>query len=694
MLITAALLLGGYAVLVELWPHRKAKAAPLTLPPEGAQSDGSALAPASAVAVESLGGLSTGAGDDLTQLVAEAQVPLWVAGLGFALGGVLFYPPLTLLALPPLLLNLYPFIRESVAKFRRGEQRAIIIIDLLGIVGALALNQILLATVLSITLDITHWLIRRTEDRSRRRLFGIYELLPDRVWLDRDGAQLQVPLKQVNAGDIVVIDAGQTVPIDGVVLSGLGRFDERSFTGESQLVEKGQGCKVRATTLLVQGRVRVQVENTGESCLASQIVTVLNQSRDYREEVRSRGQRIVERGAVPTLVLAGIAFAIGGPVSGLAMLFAGFGYSMRYMAPLAVLGFLEQASRDAILVKDGRALELLAEVDTVLFDKTGTLTTDKLQVEQVISISQLSEVQLLAMAASAEHRQRHPIGQAIVDSAVQRGCTIREPDTVGVEVGSGLRSIIDGHIVLVGNEKLLASEGITIPPSLRLLETTCTARGSTLVYVSCNVEVVGAIELSSILRPEAAAAIAALRQRNIDVYIVSGDHEGPTQDIARRLGIPNYFARVLPTEKAAIVKGLQDKGKKVCFVGDGINDAIALRQADVSISLAGASTMAKDSAPIILTDGQLSGLPLVFELSVKLRRNLSTGEVLSVAPGVLAAGGILTGTIALVGAILWYNVTLAISFGNALRPMLAATRRQTQDDSDRTVLNRDSTEQR
>lgn len=669
MFITATLLLGGLTVLASYLGFG-AESAESAVPDATAPDDAQALLPPALSGAETSRSLSQTAASDLAGALTTGRGFRWAAALGLAAVGVFLFPPLRVAALVPLLWNLGPTLRQALGRLARGERWASTLVEVGGLLGTLALGYVGLAAITGVMLEVAAWLVEQTEDRSRRRLLGVIEALPASVWVERDGFELELPLGQVSLGDVVVLDAGQLVPIDGTVLSGLGRFDERSLTGESLPVERGPGSTVRAATVLLQGRVRVRVQGTGEATLSKQIGAILESSRDYRHELEARGQQIVEHGALPTLGLSAGAYLLAGPTAAVAMTYAGFGYSMRYMAPLAVLGFAEQASHRAVLIKDGRALELLSRVDTVLFDKTGTLTTDALQIERVVPSGNLSESELLALAASAEYRQHHPIARAIHDAARQLGLSVCEPEESALTLGAGLVTTLHGGMILVGNQRLLLEVGIPISPKLQALEEACTARGHSLVFVAWNDDLVGAIEFSAILRPEAAAVISELKQRGLDVAIVSGDQLAPTREVAARLGIEMHSGSVLPEGKAQAVARLQAQGRTVCFVGDGLNDAIALRQADVAISLRGASTLALDSAPIILLDNDLRGLLHALELSRQLDDNLTVGTALSIVPGGLAALGILSGAFGLATAIAWYNLSFFLGLANALRPSI------------------------
>ena len=300
MLLAASLLLGGLTVLIGYLGRDADETAPADAP-EPETQDGAGLIPPSSLPGGPGEGLVTNAVSDLKGALTTGRGFRWAAALGLAAGGVFLFPPLRIAALVPLLWNLAPTLRAALGRLRRGERWASTLVEVGGLLGTLALGYVGLAAITGFMLEVAAWLVAQTEDRSQRRLLGMIEALPEKVWVERDGYELEIPLREVCPGDVVVLDAGQLLPIDGTVLSGLGRFDERSLTGESLPVEHGPGSTVRASTVLLQGRVRVRVQGTGEATLSKQLGAILESSRDYRAEIEARGQQIVEQGALPTL---------------------------------------------------------------------------------------------------------------------------------------------------------------------------------------------------------------------------------------------------------------------------------------------------------------------------------------------------------------------------------------------------------
>ena len=346
------------------------------------------------------------------------------------------------------------------------------------------------------------------------------------------------------------------------------------------------------------------------------------------------------------------------------------------------------------MIKDGRSLELLKQVDTVIFDKTGTLTLEQPQIETIHVAEELetgvSADTVLSVAAAAEQRQHHPIAKAILSAAEERGLPLPVISDAHYEVGYGLRVSLENEnastlssdtptLVRVGSMRFMEMESLNIPDELMTAEAAGHELGHSFVMVAIGDQLVGAIELRPTIRPGTREVIEALHQRNLKTAIISGDQEAPTRALAGELGIERYFANVLPEEKAAFVAQLQEEGQTVCFVGDGINDAIALKKAEVSVSLRGATTIATDMAQIVLMDQSLQHLPTIFDLSHKLERDLKVSFGLLTVPCCFVIGGVFLFHAGLLLSSAVYNATFVASIANAMRPML----RQNQADEAR-----------
>lgn len=510
-----------------------------------------------------------------------------------------------------------------------------------------------------------------TQVVTRHSLTHLFGEQPSRIWVILEGVEVQIPFAELRVGDILVLDAGQLVPVDGVIVHGTATLDEHRLTGESQPAEKGVGDAVLAATLMLGGRIHVRVEKTGAETAAAQIGEILNRTVEVQEARLADLFKSVEYTLIPTLAAGALGWIVSGPTTGLALMGCNYFLGTVPLRFLTLLNGLSLGAQRGILIKDGRALERLPAIDTIVFDKTGTLTLERPQVVQIHASPGWDEKEVLRLAAAAEYRQTHPIARAILEAAATRQLAVPLIDEAHYEIGSGLKVRLDGRQVRVGSQRFLEMEGLRLPAPLRMVQHKSQGQGHSLVFVAVEETVVGAIEFAATLRPETQAVVQGLQRRGFTLYILSGDQEAPTRKLAAQLGMSGYFANTLPEQKAERVEQLQQQGHRVCFVGDGINDAVALLQADVSISLRGATTIATDAAQVVLMEAHLEQLQVLLDLARAYDRNLRTIARRAKGFGLAAAAGVL-----LLPAykfrfveMLWI-IQFAIGVGAARRPLL------------------------
>jgi heavy metal translocating P-type ATPase len=536
-----------------------------------------------------------------------------------------------------LMMPVYTLAYRSVKQRRRVTYH---VVSAISVTGAWLGGFYTAAIAATLFLFMGEKLLMVTEDRSHRGVVSVFSKQPRTAWRLRDGNEEEVPFARILPGDVVVINAGGFIPVDGTVVAGLASIDQQMLTGEAQPVEKSPGDTVFASTILLAGKLAVRVDKAGDQTVAAKIGEILNRTASYQLALQSRGSKLAHDSALPTLGLGGLALAMLVPESALAAINSSFGVSVRVSAPIAMLNLLNIASQNAILLKDGRSLELLSDVDTVLFDKTGTLTLAQPHVVAVHSTSAFDEARLLTLAAAAEHRQTHPIALAILAEAQARGLTLPDISNARYDVGYGIKVELAKQLILVGSDRFMRLSGIEIPPAIQDRWAASQTQGHSFIMVAVDGKLAGAIELQPTIRPEAQTVIQQLKQRGLKMMIVSGDHEEPTRRLAELLGLDRYFAGVLPEGKASLVEQLQAEGRSVCFVGDGINDAIALKKANVSVSLRGATTVATDVAQVVLMQESLRQLPYLFELSEDMERSLKAGYAAGMVPGLLNVAGV------------------------------------------------------
>lgn len=575
----------------------------------------------------------------------DRDLALSGGGLVAAIGGSVGVPALSWVALPLVLVPLGPLARSSWAGLR--EKRTLTFDGLaLGSVAVtlVAGHVVVCAAGLTIFLGGRRLQVA-TQRRVRADLAGAFDGWGESVCVLRDGVEHELPLDAVRVSDRIRVVAGQAVPCDGVLVEGLVTVDERRLTGESILKEKVPGDTMLGATLVTRGEAVLRVERAGRETLAGRLATIIAGTESYEQTVAAESEEVADALVPPILVGAGLGAALRGAVGGVAGLWTNCLDTLWVSAPLSVLALTRAATGNGILIKDGRSLDLIGRIDTFVFDKTGTLTHEDLTVVAVHAFDGADRNGVLTAAAAAERRQGHPVARAIVRAADARG--LGHGDLPVAEMhyrtGFGVEIAVDGRRVAIGSLRMMQSLDIGLSPAVAELAVRAGSAGHSLVGVAIDGRAVGVIELAPEIRPEAAAVVAALHRLGFETLILTGDDVGPTEALARRLGIDRWQARVLPGDKSAAVDALQQAGRRVCFVGDGVNDALAMHRATVSVSLADASAIAIDSAQVIIGERGLAHLPDLVELG---RRHARTRQRIASAvagPNLVALGGVLFG---------------------------------------------------
>jgi heavy metal translocating P-type ATPase len=534
---------------------------------------------------------------------------------------------------------------------------------------ALLYRRSLAAAFMVWIVDISNLLLDATSQASRRRLAEVFGRQTRKTWLLMDGQQVEVKVSDLKRGDTILVRSGEQIPVDGVVLHGGARVDQSALTGEYAPAEKSVGERVFAMSAVLAGELRIRVSETGKDTNAARMVQIIEQSLEHKVRVQSLTERFADRMVLPTLGFGGLGYAVAGPNAMMAIINADFGTGIRVAGPLAMLTSLAASARHGILVKKGAALESFSKLDAVVLDKTGTLTQEVPAVARLLPVEPgLTEEQLLFYVACAEQRFSHPIAKAILQAAATRGIKLQPIDGADYNVGLGISARIDGRLIRVGSRRFLESQGVVLPAhALGLLEESH-ARGSSTVLAAADERMLGMVELQATPRPEALDLVKTLRRRGMrEIYLISGDHEAPTRALAAQLGITHYFAGVLPEEKGRYVQELQQRGLRVAMVGDGINDTVGLSRADCSISLRGAADAAVDIADVVLLDGNLGKIDLLFEISGNLNSNVRRSLMLAIVPNSLCIIGALAGFFGLGTSLILNNVFNLVAVGNGLR---------------------------
>lgn len=528
--------------------------------------------------------------------------------LGLCLGSYAL-PLLTPAALALTLYSLLPLLRASERALVQEQRISGDLVNATVCLGSLGLGLPLGAAVQCWIFHVADLAVLNSRERARRLLdIGLPEPAPVRVV---QGEQVVLTtVEKLRLGERLLLAAGEPIPVDGRILAGSLRVDQQRLTGESAPLALGPGDPVYAGTLVLRGDARVEITQAGADTTLARLERLLRDSVNHRTQLQLKAEAVADAAALPLLGASALVWPLIGPSAAVAVLFSAPINAVRAAGALAVTHHLTSLLAQGILIKDGRALEALADIDTVLFDKTGTLAADALHVSEVTVTGDWTPARVLATAAAAEGRVDHPLAHTLHTAARQFGSEPVQAAETDYQVGLGVTATIDGEQVWVGGRRHLEAAGLPIDATARSRLAAAEERGESTLLLATPDGVQGLISLTARPRAESAAVVRFLAEHGIaQVALVSGDAESPTQALARTLGIEQVYSQVLPEEKAALVARLQADGHRVCFIGDGINDTLAMRAADCAISLHGANALATDTASILLLDGSLRHLP-------------------------------------------------------------------------------------
>jgi P-type Cu+ transporter len=474
------------------------------------------------------------------------------------------------------------------------------------------------------------WLEARARGRTSEAIRRLVSLAPRTARVVRGGAEVDVPTAEVRVGDFVRIRPGERIPVDGVVTEGASTIDESMLTGESLPVEKISESKVYAGTVNRTGSFIFRAAKVGRETALARIVALVAEAQGSRAPIQRLADRVAAIFVPIVLGIAGLTFLawwLFGPepaglfalTNAVAVLVIACPCAMGLATPTAIMVATGRGAERGILIRSAAALELLERVDTVVFDKTGTLTVGRPVVTDVIALPLTSEEDVVALAAAAEQGSEHPLGEAIVASAKERGLALPPITAFTTVPGQGIDArASDGH-VLLGNRMLMDARGVDVSALVPRAQALA-AEGKTAVYLALGGRALGLLAVADVLKPEAPDAVAALKRRGLEVIVLTGDARPTAEAVARRAGVEKVLAEVLPEDKARQITGLKAQRHRVAMVGDGINDAPALAQADVGIAMGSGTDVAIEAADVTLVRGDLRGVVGAIDLS---RRTIS-----------------------------------------------------------------------
>ncbi|MBT3256341.1 MAG: heavy metal translocating P-type ATPase [Deltaproteobacteria bacterium] len=536
-------------------------------------------------------------------------------GLSLFLSGV---PGLALaIVYPALIFICLPIYKRAYRCLRHERRLNVDFLDACALTVGMLTGDVINASLMVMLIHLGDYIRDLTAASSQRTIRKLLDFQNNHAWVLRDGVEVQIQVKDIVEGDVVALNTGDLIPVDGEVIEGELIVDQQVLTGESLPAHKEVGDKTFASTVIKDGNAYIKATRVGDRTKVAQVVRMVEEAPLYETKIQNHAEKFADRLVAPSLITTTVIFAGTMNLAQLAaMLTVDFGTGVRVAAPTAVLSSMITSASNGILIKGGSYLEKLCHTDTIIFDKTGTLTTGVIHVEDMVSFNGYGNPELLSYAATAEMQMTHPIAEAVVRHATNRNIPLKNRTGVKYVVGRGVQADIEGKQTLVGSLRLMRESGVEIGSSVLEKKDNLVAAGKACLYVAIDEKFCGLISFRDQVRKESKQVIEELHRVGVkQVIMLTGDVEQVAKPVCDALGIDKCYAEMLPEQKADVVKGLKEKGHTVAFVGDGINDSVALSYADIGISVKGGADIAKETAGVILLNENLLNIPKAFEIS-------------------------------------------------------------------------------
>lgn len=505
--------------------------------------------------------------------------------------------------------------------------------------AAIAIGDLFAAGEVAFIMAIGAILEEKTTQRAKKGLKQLISLTPQQGRRIIDGREEMIPADQIQLGDVLRILPGETIPVDGEIISGETSVDQSIMTGESLPVDKELGDSVFCGTMNRFGAIDIRATKVGEDNSLQKLIRMVQDAENKQAPM----QRIADKWAswlvpVALLIAVGAYFGTGNIVTAVTVLVVFCPCALVLATPTAIMAAIGQATKHGVIIKSGEALEKMGKVDTIAFDKTGTLTFGKLEVSDTISFaSNLDESALLALVASAETLSEHPLGKAIVAHAKRQGLTLTETTSFRMEAGKGIVAQVSGQELLCGSEKYLQEHKIEIPLIVSDTLANLREQGKASILAACDGVCMGVIALSDVLRPTAKDMVSKLAAMGTQTVLLTGDNRRTADYFAKQIGITSIRAELLPEEKVGNITQLQESGRNVCMIGDGVNDAPALKTANVGVAMGSmGSDIAVEAADIALMSDDISKIPYLKRLSNAAVKTIKFSITLSLCINLVA----------------------------------------------------------
>lgn len=498
--------------------------------------------------------------------------------------------------------------------------------------AAIAIGDLFAAGEVVFIMAIGALLEEATTNRAKKGLKKLISLAPTKGRRLKDGKEEMIPAEEIRQGDILRILPGETIPVDGTIISGETSVDQSIMTGESLPVDKGVGEEVFCGTINRFGSIDISATKVEENSSLQKLIRMVQDAENKQAPMQRIADRVASWLVPVALLIAILAYVFSGNiVTAVTVLVVFCPCALVLATPTAIMAAIGQATKHGVIIKSGEALEKMGKVDTIAFDKTGTLTYGRLDVSDMISFDEsISETDLLSLAASAEAKSEHPLGKAIVAYAKAKEVPLAESTAFRMTTGKGIFAEVDNRNLLCGNEKFLTENGISIDNQVQSALEQLRTQGKASILVAEGQKCIGVIALSDVLRPEAKDMVSRLSDMHTCTVLLTGDHQKTADYFAQQVGISEVRAELLPEEKVQSIEKLQAENHKVCMIGDGVNDAPALKTADVSVAMGSmGSDIAVDAAEVALMSDDISKIPYLKRLSNATVKTIKVSITLS-----------------------------------------------------------------
>ena len=637
--------------------------------------------------------------NDLNQMVADlpavqredCEVSLsYLKGAGVAVGLSLALTGVPVVALavvyPFLLFICMPIYKRAYRCLRYERRLNVDFLDACALSVGMMTGDVINASLMVMLIHLGDYIRDLTAASSQRTIRKLLDFQDIYAWVVRDGVELQVKVKEIEEGDVVALNTGDLIPVDGEVIEGELIVDQQVLTGESLPVHKEIGDTTFASTVIIDGNAYVKATRIGDRTKVAQVVRLVEEAPLYETKIQNHAEKFADRLVAPSLISTGLIFAGTMNLAQLAaMLTVDFGTGVRVSAPTAVLSSMITSASNGILIKGGSYLEKLCQTDTIIFDKTGTLTTGVIHVEDLVSFNGYGNPELLSYAATAEMQMTHPIAEAVVRHATGQNIPLKTRNNVKYVVGRGVHAEIEGKQTLVGSLRLMRENGVDISSPVLEIRDKLVDAGKACLYIAIENQFGGVISFRDQVRKESKQMIDELHRVGVkQVIMLTGDVKQVAIPVADSLGIDKCIAEMLPEEKAEVVRDLKEKGHMVAFVGDGINDSVALSYADIGFSVKGGADIAKETAGVILLNDNLLNIPKAFEISKQTIRLIKESYWIVGGFNVIAYALAAVGLVSPVITTMISNGSAVVACVNGMKPMIKmklASKKKHQPDS-------------